>query len=362
MRSTWILACAVVAIGSGLAGALPPPAPPLRDKVTVTRVEPLKRSLARMEFKELRHDFGPMMDNEEHFYSFEFVNSGSEPLEIISVTADCGCTVPELKGRLFQPGETGSVDVTFDPEGKSGDLVRFIQILSNQSSGGEISLGIAAQVTPIVQMVPEVLTVGVTERDRPISRTMTVTGRTADFMVTGVETSTKDDFTARIIGTESVTNRAGEKLRRSTIEVTFTPKRRIGDYLAQLKIETNDPRRATIRAQLIGRVHGDLYTKPRSITMRGLRVGTPVDRKVLIRSRKGNPFNVLGVEFSEGNIGGVITFEPKDPENPVEWLISFTGTPTVTETRLAQQLLVKTDVDGEEVVRIEMRGVVRDGE
>lgn len=360
MRYGLLTIVGVVLAGASAAPALPPPPPPGSDKVIVTRAEPVKPSKSRMDFRRIRHDFGPMMDNEIHHTTFEFTNTGSDPLEIINIYAECGCTVPELEKKLYMPGESGELKVEFNPEGKVGDLVRVISILSNDGSGGEHSISIAAQVTPIVEIVPRVLTVGVTDRQRPITKLLTVSGRTEDFEVTGARPRSGDEFKVRIIGTEDVTNRFGDKVRRSTLEVTFTPTSRIGDYNAQLEMDTNDPRRATVRAQLIARVHGDLYTKPRNLAVRGARAGTSITRNIRLLTRADKPFKVLGVEISEGNFVGGATFEPVDPENTTEWLISVTATPSVVETRVAQELIIRTDAPDEEVVRIPIRGVVRD--
>ncbi len=357
-RSRLILALFAVGAGAQIGAALPPPVQ--GPDVILKRAEPAKPSLARMEFKRVHHDFGPMMDNEIHHTSFEFTNTGSDPLEIINLNADCGCTVPELDKKLYMPGESGVIEVTFDPEGKVGDLNRSITIMSNDSSGANITLMVAAQVTPIVEVVPKVLTVGVTERGRAITRTITVTGRTEDFAVTGVRSRAGDEFSAKILGTETLKNRFGDTVRRSTIEVTFTPDRRLGDYNAQLEMDTNDPRRAIVRAQLIARVNGDLYTKPRAMAMRSVRVGEPVTRKIRLINRTGSPFKVLGVELSEGNLAGEVAFAPADPKNPVEWVLTLTATASVSESRISQELVIRTDAVDEEVVRIPIRGGVRD--
>lgn len=360
MRDRMLAVVGVLLYASNAAVALPPPAPPAPDKVILTRAKPIEPSKARMDFRRVRHDFGPMMDDQIHHTTFEFTNTGADPLEIININAECGCTVPELEKRLYMPGESGELKVEFNPSGKVGSLVRTIKILSNDAAGGEHTLTIAAQVTPIVEVIPKVLTVGSTDRVKPVTRQLTVTGRTEDFEVTGARARAGDEFSVRVLGTEDVTNRFGEKVRRATIEVTFTPTPRIGDYNAQLEIDTNDPRRPTVRAQLIARVHGDLYTKPRNLAVRGARAGETVTRNIRLLNRAQRPFRVLGAELSEGNLTGTVTFEPADADRPTEWILSATMTPALAESRVSQELIIKTDAPGEEVVRVPIRGVIRD--
>ncbi len=352
--------CAAAATGS----ALPPPPPPTTggsDVVKLTRAKPLPRSMARMEFSRTFHDFGAMMDNEVHETTFEFTNTGSDPLEIININAECGCTVPELEKKLYMPGESGSLLVTLNPEGKSGAFERRVNILTNDASGMS-TIVIAADVTPIVEIAPKIVTVGTTDRRTPITKLVTVTGRTDDFEVTSATPRATEDFSARVLGTETTTNRKGERIRRSTIEVTFTPTEQIGDYNAQIEIATNDPRRPTVRTQLIARVRGDLYNQPRFITMRGVRVGEPVTRTIRLANRTGEAFEVLGAELSEGNFSGKASAKPVDPAKRDVWEITLEATPSVVESRITQELIVRTNAKGEEQVSISLRGVVRDGE
>ncbi len=355
-RTLLIVACACACSAS----ALPPPAPPVSDEVVITRAKPATRSLARMDFARKYHDFGAMMDDESHHTEFKFTNTGSEPLEILNIRADCGCTVPEMDKKRYEPGESGTVNVTLNPEGKSGSFERRVTILTNDANGAS-ELVIAAAVTPIVEVVPQVVTVGSTDRSKTITRTLSVTGRTDDFEVTGAIPRAGEQFSAKVLGTESITTRFGEKVRRSTIEVTFHPTYEIGEYNAQLEITTNDPRRPIVRTQMIARILGDIYPTPRNLGFRGAVVGKTETRKIRLNSRSGEAFKVLGAEFGQGNFSGDIAFEPINPEKPeAGWLLTVVATPSVSESRLMQELLVTTDIKGEETVRIDLRGVVID--
>ena len=67
------------------------------------------------------HDFGNVDVETENNYSFEFVNTGTEPLTITNAKGSCGCTVPDWPKQAIKPNETATIDVIFRPsKGQAG--------------------------------------------------------------------------------------------------------------------------------------------------------------------------------------------------------------------------------------------------
>ena len=50
--------------------------------------------------------------------SFTFKNVGTAPLIIHQAFASCGCTTPDFPKTPIKPGETGSIGVTYNGEGR----------------------------------------------------------------------------------------------------------------------------------------------------------------------------------------------------------------------------------------------------
>lgn len=59
---------------------------------------------------------------------FRFVNIGSEPVSILAARASCGCTKPEYTHGEIAPGDTASVTVTYNPQGRPGTFSKYVQI------------------------------------------------------------------------------------------------------------------------------------------------------------------------------------------------------------------------------------------
>lgn len=78
---------------------------------------------------EKSHDFGAFDEELGTVYcTFSLVNTGTEPLAILSARANCGCTRPEYSTSPVQPGDTLKVRVGFDPKGRPGKFQKYITV------------------------------------------------------------------------------------------------------------------------------------------------------------------------------------------------------------------------------------------
>ncbi len=69
---------------------------------------------AEFKFEKETYDFGKIPQGKPVTYEFKFTNVGTEPLIISKVESSCGCTVPKYTNVPVNPGETGSIEVTFN--------------------------------------------------------------------------------------------------------------------------------------------------------------------------------------------------------------------------------------------------------
>ena len=70
--------------------------------------------------KETEHDFGKIPQGKPVYYSFEIVNTGSEPLKLDDVHASCGCTTPEWSREPIAPGATSAIKVGYNAASEGG--------------------------------------------------------------------------------------------------------------------------------------------------------------------------------------------------------------------------------------------------
>jgi len=84
-------------------------------------------------FDEEEYHFGEIVEGELVTHVFTFTNTGDEPLIIEDARGSCGCTVPERPSDYIRPGETASITVQFNSQGKRGERVQKVTITSNTS-------------------------------------------------------------------------------------------------------------------------------------------------------------------------------------------------------------------------------------
>src|SRR5207249_836231 len=67
------------------------------------------RAPAELEFRASSADAGEVKAGAPLSHKFAFVNRGLEVIQITGVESSCGCLIPRLEQRTFQPGEHGSI-------------------------------------------------------------------------------------------------------------------------------------------------------------------------------------------------------------------------------------------------------------
>ena len=103
--------------------------------------------LTSISFNEYAHDFGVMDEGDVVVHTFEFTNTGAEPLVLDKCKGSCGCTVPECPKQPIPPGGKGEIEVKFNSKGKKNKQTKKVYINAN-TDPVQTLLTITAQVTP----------------------------------------------------------------------------------------------------------------------------------------------------------------------------------------------------------------------
>ena len=85
-------------------------------------------------FEKTEHDFGKINEADGRVTTiFTFKNEGMAALVLSNVRASCGCTTPSYTKEPINPGETGEITVTYNPNGRPGHFSKTITVTSNAS-------------------------------------------------------------------------------------------------------------------------------------------------------------------------------------------------------------------------------------
>jgi hypothetical protein len=114
-----------------------------------------------LRFDMLSYDFGDVYRGQMVTHRFTFTNAGEGPLVIQGVHAACGCTAVEIeKGKKYQPGEAGHIEVKLDTTHFIGPMVKTITVLSNEKVLPDRILTVKAQVKTDIMAEPPMIDFG----------------------------------------------------------------------------------------------------------------------------------------------------------------------------------------------------------
>ena len=99
---------------------------------------------AEIKFDTMTHDFGTFSEKDPIVQcTFTFTNVGTAPLIIHQAIASCGCTVPTYTKDPIKPGEKGTIEVTYNGQGKfPGKFRKTITVRTNAKDTAVVRLSI----------------------------------------------------------------------------------------------------------------------------------------------------------------------------------------------------------------------------
>ena len=96
-------------------------------------------------FSSLIIDYGEIDKGSDGIRTFEFTNTGTQPLVIAKVYSSCGCTIPKKPDAPIAPGEKGEIQVKYDTN-RVGPIRKTITVNSNAMDTPIVSLKIKGTV------------------------------------------------------------------------------------------------------------------------------------------------------------------------------------------------------------------------
>jgi len=99
-----------------------------------TTTNPTNDYVAILTFSETEHDFEEIKQGDIVEHTFNFKNTGKQPLVIAGVNTTCGCTATKWSNQPILPNSSGSITVQFNTAGKQGIQNKVITVKSNATN------------------------------------------------------------------------------------------------------------------------------------------------------------------------------------------------------------------------------------
>lgn len=323
----------------------------------------------KIDFEQTTHQFGVISDEKVVEHRFKFTNSGQGNLEIVNLNGSCGCTVPQLEKKTYAPGESGEILVQYNPSNRRGKQHTNVTVTTNDPLKAQVILGVESEVKPTITTEPQVAALGSIERGKGGKATLVITSRKLDFVP--MQITPNDAKVSAVIGERKEAVVDGDKVVQYPIEVTLSESAAVGPIQTQCVIRTNDPAK-TMNFMVLGEVVGIVKAEPQRVTLGGLANGQDINTAFRITPRSGQDFKLLSaveepaaVPQPNNPVGvpGVKVFNIKVSEDtsttPRSYVVSLSGKAPESAGTFRGDIVLKTDVPGEEVVKVPYYGFIR---
>ncbi len=309
-------------------------------------------------------EFGDVADYETREARAAFTNTGTGPLQVTNVAPTCGCTsVGFDTSRIYGPGESGEIVLKFTPKG-SGQQSKMVRIRSTDPKTPVQNVTIKANVLASLSATPRVLiSKRIPYREKSTQSTVITALRpginiTKAPMTGGLEQYV--DTTIEPLGPDA----QGRETWR--VSVDFPDDLPWGWHSGNLAIQGDfvDDQGVTnpvkMNMAVNGNATGQLEPSINMLRLGALMPGDQISRNITLSRRDGEPFEVIGDPTVEGGGLGVIrvSVAPVDPSKTV-WRIEAKGAAPARIGTIAGNLLLQTDVPGEEMIAVRYAGVVQ---
>ena len=204
-------------------------------------------------FPEQEYNFGKIAEGEQATHIFRVLNGGDEPLEIIKVEPDCGCTAASLSKDKILPKEEGEIKVVFNSSGRPGEFQKNINVTTNDPQNKKTPLVIRGTVTkgpsPSLSVHNRKIEFGVINLKAPHPYALSVQNNgDQNLIISAIKNSRGEP----LFGKETVV----APQERKIIPLTYQPQE-VGIVNESITLYSNDPQRPRYYVFLSGYVEKD---------------------------------------------------------------------------------------------------------
>lgn len=321
---------------------------------------------AKIWFENPNHDFGVVKDKEELKVVFKFRNAGGSPLIIEKINTGCGCTVAALDKNEYAPGESGEINITYNPKGH-GKSSRNIQVMTNDPEQRSFSLTIGAEVVPVVVASPTALQFGQVSIGNERAMTLQVFSRDPGMKITSVE-SNGPEFDVKVVENPVREGFIDPNLPGfGAVQVTLKGDASVGRLLRVITVRTSakespesETQNQETQVNVFASIKGELTVQPPFLRFPPLKTNEDFERELLVTRAGGKPFKVTEVKVVNSNLPVEAIAEPV--EHGSGYRIVVKGRAGATASNFRGTLQILTDLDKEPVTEIQFSGLIRAGQ
>ena len=300
-----------------------------------------------LEFTETEHDFGNIDKGEKVTHTFNFKNSGGEPLEIVNVATSCGCTSAAPEKKIYAPGENGEISVTFDSGRFSGKITKKVTITTNNSLEPKTIVTIKGNIVVDVVSKPVSVYFANARVGETVSQEIHVsTSKMEKLEITNLKTAhdfltaelkQEDDQNAKIILTVD-----GNKVDKNKSRL-----------ISNLTYETNSETQKKMRAAVTVTIVQPIRLSPTSVYFFASKAGQKRETRVKLVSTEGKSFSISDLKADLDYVDVTIA---QDEDKTKSLVITLND--KAPQGKFNGNITLKTNNEAQPQIQIPIRGSV----
>lgn len=254
---------------------------------------------AGVEFVSTHHSLGKVKTAGDVFQKFAFKVTGRNPVEFVELRPSCGCVVPRMTKRVYQPGETGFVEVGIHSASQTPGPHRYqVSMTVLEPRERKIVLKLDMDLYREITIEPSNLRMILTGESGLTQKISVIDPRPKKLTITDAVCSSRN-LTVDIVGANPA--HPSEQVVLLTVDGDFPE----GETAAQVLLRTDDEQYPELVIPVTVVRPSQIQIIPDSIRLSAT-TAEAVRRVIVLRDRKGRP-----IEITEIKAGPGIECEPK---------------------------------------------------
>lgn len=294
------------------------------------------------------HEFGAVSQGTKVEHDFVLRNEGDADLVIHNVVASCGCTASAPSSDKIAPGGEGTIKVSFDTSGFSGEKLKTVRVHTNDIDESSLVLTLRGTVEPDIIVEPRRVFFGdLIKGAQEEARTQRISVK--------VQEGSKSAITAvRSMSKYLAVNEVKSTAKERVIEVRVAPDTPLGELRERVIIGVSGTRESSINIPVYAAVKGPLRLKPSTLSFGVLEGSEALTRSIKLENLGKRPVQVTSVRSSDK----AVTASVKEIQAGSLYVIDVKVNPALVQRELKAVIDVVTDSEEERQLSLTVYGIL----
>lgn len=294
-------------------------------------------------------DFGTVTEGTVVTHTFSVKNVGTADLTIQKVVAGCGCTATSASTVPIPSGQSGTVDVSFDSSGFSGDKVKEVRVFTNDPDAPTSVVSIKGYIDTVATVDPPRVALGDVQRGslQSVGRDVTVEIKAgSESKILEAKSFSKNLMVTDLGG--------GDKKRK--VHIGLSDSAPNGELRERVIVSISDKAGQTqaMNIPVVGSIRGAVLIKPSTLSFGVIEGKAPMQKSFKLENAASEAIRIKNV-MSDSD---AVSTSVETITAGKEYIIHVTLDPTKVRDDLKATIQIATTSRDQEMVSVNVYGVL----